>query len=170
MDANRVNSLVQTVTGIAILAGLALVIWELQQNREATMSQLTSEGYLFASQVESPALGEEPAEVLAKACLSPEELTNADLFRLQGYYSLRIMNLQRLLMLAERGSFYEADYWQSYGEFQFGLIFSTEVGRNYWEVFGNTWRSEIRQYGDSLLANASEPDCAERYRAWQTLN
>ena len=170
MDMNRVNALVRAVTGIAILAGLALVIWELQRNREATMSQLTSEGYFCAGQEEAPALGDEPAEVLAKACLSSEELASPDLYRFQSYYALRNLYLQHLLMLAERGSFYEQNYRQSYGEFQFGLSFSKPAGRNYWEVFGNNWRAEIKDYGDSLLARAGEPDCADRYRARQALN
>lgn len=170
MGKNTLSELIQSITGLAIVAGLALVVWELQQNREATMSQLTSEGYQFSTQVELPVLGEEPAEVLAKACFAPNRLTEADLFRLNGIYSQRIVNLQRLLVLESRGSFYEEGYWRTYGEFQFGIIFRTEVGRNYWQQFRKTWRPDIRAYGDEFLSHLGEPDCADLYGGWRDLN
>ena len=170
-NSDNLNLTVQTITGIAILIGLGLVVWELKQNREATTSQLTSDGVQFAAQQDVALFGEEPSEVLAKACLNPDQLTDADLFRLNGIYTLRLYAVDRLISLTERGSFYEDDYWKAYADSHFALIFDTYIGRNFWVRIRETWpREALVGYGDELLARIGDPSCREWYEGWKQAN
>jgi hypothetical protein len=168
---DNLNLAVQTITGIAILVGLGFVVWELKQNREATTSQLTIDGIQFAAQQDLALFGEEPSEVLAKACFNPDQLTDADLFRLNGIYTLRLYSVDRLISLTERGSFYEDGYWKVYADAHFALIFNTSVGRNYWLRFRESWpRDELVKYGDELLAKVGDPSCRKRFGGWKQAN
>ena len=56
-----------------MVVGIGLVMFELQQNREAITSQLSSEGVQIVSQMSSSVLGDQPAEALAKACENPSQ-------------------------------------------------------------------------------------------------
>ena len=168
--SDSLNISLQTIASVAVLIGLGFVAWELRQNREATTSQLSSDGIQFTSQQELALFGEEPSEVLAKACFSPDELTDADLFRLNGIYAMRLFSIDRLITMEQRGSFYPDGYWHVYADNHFSLIFDTSVGRNYWLLFRESWRDEIVEYGDEILANAGDPDCLELYGGWKQAN
>ena len=83
MEVQKVNAWIQIATSLAVVIGLALVIWELQQNREATQSQLTTEGLHMMNQFHTSVLGEHPADVLAKslpgrACMVALGFTGTD--------------------------------------------------------------------------------------------
>lgn len=105
MKSDRFFSWIQFVTSFAVVVGLILVIFELQQNREATMSQLSSDYYQILVQHNSAAFGENLADSLAKACNDPEGLTHAEHIVLEAYYSQLISGVQRLYYLSQRGSF-----------------------------------------------------------------
>ena len=68
MDSDKLNNWIQSISGLAIVVGLGLVIWELQLNREAIQSQLTTEAFHMINQFHTSTFGDDPAEVLAKAC------------------------------------------------------------------------------------------------------
>jgi len=171
MRYEALNAWIQSIAAIGILVGLCLVIWELKQNREATTSQLTSDGVQFAAQQDLAMFGEEPSEVLAKACFNPDQLTDADLFRLNGIYTLRLYSVDRLISLTERGSFYEDDYWKVFADSHFALIFNSSVGRNYWVRFRESWpRDTLVKYGDELLVKMGDPSCRERFGGWKQAN
>ena len=57
MDSEKLSDWVQIITGFAIVLGLGLVIWELQQSREATMAQLTNEGFAQVGQQNATVMG-----------------------------------------------------------------------------------------------------------------
>jgi hypothetical protein len=134
------------------------------------MSQLTSEGYQYSSLTALSILGEEPAEALAKACFDADKLTKSDLFRLDSLYTQLLQTIDRVINLSERGSFYGRDYWKPIAKAQFDTIFRTQLGRNFWSSFGENWRTEIKEFGDSLLSKSSEPSCASRYSQWGDAN
>lgn len=164
MDSSKLNNWIQSITGIAVLLGIGLVVFELQQNREATISQLSSEGFQVVSQMNSSVLGDQPAEALAKACEKPDELTTAELVVLDHYYTDLIMRTRRIRTLGERGSFYGPDQWkEDYGQWAF--MFETAAGRAYWKSFPHD--PELQRVGDELLSNWSRPTCGELYASWR---
>ena len=162
MNSGTLNNWVQTITGLAIVLGLALVIWELQQNREATQSQLTTEGWHLINQTNTALLGESPADVLAKACDTPDALTTAD-FIILDYYFSEIINhrIFRLRSLARRGSFYADDYWKTAKIDQWYWIFSSPAGRAWWRTGVFSGNTELRAFGDDVLRNWTAKPCVD---------
>ena len=75
MNAQTLFNWTQIVTGVAVLLGLSLVVWELQQTRTLMRVQLLSEGVDAQLSNYRARLGENPAPILTKACFSPDELT-----------------------------------------------------------------------------------------------
>ena len=79
MDSNRPDNWIQITTGLAIVLGLVLVFWELQQGREATKSQLTHDTCDYYAQITATRMGDEITPIVAKACERPDELTVTEL-------------------------------------------------------------------------------------------
>jgi hypothetical protein len=168
MVSARFNNLIQSITSIAIVVGLVLVILELQQNHESVMSQLSSDGFAQVNQTSSAMLGERPAEVIAKSCISPLDLTVADLVVLDNYYGGLIDRTYRMKFLSERGSFYTEEDWRSMRG-GWGFLFETAAGRAYWKTFprGDTGMKEL---GDAILIERREAgsvDCEVLFDAWK---
>jgi hypothetical protein len=78
ISRTSLDTVIQVVTSVAVLIGLALVVWELRQSREATSSQLTSDGIAHASALSTAVMSGQTAGVLARACDDPTKLTTSD--------------------------------------------------------------------------------------------
>ena len=156
MNSERINDWVQSITAVAIVIGIVLVILELQQNRELAQSQLTSDGFGMISQARTSILGESPAEALAKACDNPESLSTADYIVLKHYFEgILSDSVGRLYWLSRRGSFVSDDYWKTGSNAELRLIFGNPAGRAWWRQ-ANLIPPEIKSVGDELL-NARQP-------------
>jgi len=165
MDSHKISNWVQVITGAALLAGIGLVVWELRQNRDAFQSQLTSDGYHNISQRNIALLGERPADVLAKACDSPESLTKSELRILEAFYVDNLNSLRRSYVLARRGDYYDVDYWKRYPS-DITIMFETKVGISFWRTMTGWVEPEIKHFGDELLAAGDYTSCAEMYDEW----
>jgi hypothetical protein len=160
-----INNWVQTITGIAIMVGLALVVIELQQNRDAVSSQLSNDGFQIYTDFGTAMLGEDAADVIAKACETPSELTTADLVILDFFYSELERRTLRLKTLEERGGFY-GDEWRTNKLGNWTMLFETSVGRAYWKL-PIPRDQEVQRVGDALLENWTLPDCTNLYGSWR---
>ena len=168
MVSNRLKNSIDVLTSIAIVVGLGLVIWELRQNHEATMSTLSSAGYEINVQTDVALLGEQAADVLAKACDSPGELSRRELIVLHAYYRHIALRLQRVKDLADRGSFYDSTGWEGYVEIWLSQILATIPGQAYWRTIG--WPDpEVQAAGNDLLERLDTASCKSNYDAWQNL-
>lgn len=166
VNSEKLNNWAQTITGLAIVIGLVLVVWELQQNRDATLSQLSSEYWHFASQERAAIFGEDAANVLAKACHEPADLTESDLIVLEQYYEGFIARIDRMRMLRNRGGFYGTDQWRE-GVVLLDMLFVSRPGRAYWKSIASTWvNPEIYAAGNEYLASWNQPMCGESHSAW----
>jgi len=116
--------------------------------------------------------GEEPKNVLAKACDSPTELTTADLIALDHIYTQLVHRSLRVLKVAERGGYYEQAYIEapSIGRDStggWGLLFSTAPGRAFWRSY--TGDAALKEYGDRMLANWEGLSCGSHHEEWRQL-
>ena len=167
MEAEKLNTWVQTVTSVALIVGLALVIWELQQARDATLSELYSQGFQIISQTNNSILGEEPIRVLAKACDTPEKLTREDLLVLSFYYQELLSRQRRIQWINKRAGFYSDEIAASTNLGVWHGILSTKPGRAYWRTIDV--EPELRAVGDAALAQVNRrntPDCSEILDSW----
>jgi hypothetical protein len=143
------------------------VILEMQQNREAVQSQLTTEGFHMLNQNYLALLGESPAEVLAKACDDPSSLSTADLIILDSYFeNIVLSRVSRLYWMTIRGSFVSEEYWKS-DLGQWDEVFSTPAGRAWWRATRLSVPVEVKEFGDEVLANWKPRPCIRP--KWKTL-
>ena len=108
----HIDRWIQVVTAVAVLFGLGLVVWELQQVRTLTRAQLTSENVAINNEIYTSMLGEHAAQVVAKACLAPEELTLTESIVLNDYYLAHANLLARLALISDRDEVYAPGYWR----------------------------------------------------------
>ena len=78
MNSDNASKWLSLVANIAILMGLGLVAYELNQNSQLARTSLIHEGNALENQVWSNLLGEAPVDVIAKAVECPETMTYAD--------------------------------------------------------------------------------------------
>lgn len=172
MNTQSLTNMVQIVTGLAVVVGLALVIWELQQTRDVVFAQLTSDGYGDVTQHQMTLLGESASDVVAKACDDPDALTTSDLMVLESYFSAIINRMRRNISIADRTGFYsDQDQYRLNWTGNFLLLFETSAGRVWWEkdYLGNDTQAlfkydpRLQEFGDEILTERSPGSCTSYY-------
>jgi len=165
---------VQIVTGIAVVVGLGLLIWELKQNREIASAQIASDNSAAILAHRSMLIGEEPASVVAKACDSPEELTSTDIEIMNNYF-WSVLNLPIRISTLSEYDFYSESDWKSRAYDSFATIHGFPYGRFWWSRvrYGvQAVEPEIARIGDESLAGIDkEYGCsgvAAGYAEWIT--
>jgi len=157
---------VQGVTIVSVLAGVAFVAWELEQNRELVRLEMFSEGTIANRATDLALSGENPAVVLAKACEGSAPLSTEDLMILNFVFTETLDSIRRMRLL--ESGLYPEDAWQgsllNNGGFEF--IFSMAAGRAWWQTFDPL--PVMREPVDAYLAQLGPPDCAERHDQWQS--
>ena len=165
MNSTKLNDWIQSLSGLVIVIGLGLVIWELRQNHETTASQLSSDHYQIAVQHYSALFGENPAEVLAKACDSPEMLTRAELLVLENYYKDVVGKIERTFILSKRGRFYSDEFWQITISW-LDSLFWTEPGLAYWHINKSYLDPEVLAAAEKYFSDWKGQACSEYLDNW----
>ncbi len=161
-----VTDWLQIITSAVVIAGLGLVIWELKQARELTQAQLTSEGWARLSERNMAIVGENGAEVLAKACDQPDALTRTDVEIMQVITHDRLTAINRIHALnLDAGLYTGAGMdWTRFSEQTFRDIFATEFGRVWWRATRQRWAPEVTELGDRYLDQAGRLTCGDLAR------
>ncbi|MGK0223849.1 MAG: hypothetical protein ACI9ON_003096 [Limisphaerales bacterium] len=97
-----INAWAQILTSVAVIAGLGLVVWELQLTRQVSIDTYALLSTSDNTTDNSAMYGERVAEVIAKACFEPSSLSNAELFILDRYFENR---LDRVFQVLWQGNF-----------------------------------------------------------------
>lgn len=159
MNSQNLASWIQILTGIALLVGIVLVVWELQQSRDLVRAQLVADGFLSHQDNQRVFLGESFASTYAKACFDPENLTDAEMVQMWAY-------TDSLLTFVTRAQSYGAVGdsrwdWERLARGQIRRWLSTKVGRAEY-VFakqGGWLSSWIVEAAEELIANSELMDC-----------
>ena len=88
----------QLITNVAILFGLGLVVYELNQSKQLASAQFVIDDMARETSIQLAMMGEDPREALAKAALHPADLNERDVVALDAYYlkhRLRLVQLRR---------------------------------------------------------------------------
>ena len=164
MNGPYMNSAVQIITLLSVLAGVGLVMWELEQNRSLVRQEMFSEGTISNRESSLSLAGENPAVVLAKACENSEELTVEDWMILNFVFSETMETVNRMRLL--EGGLYPVNTWEAnLLEGRFGFIFSTAAGRAWWESYGAV--PDVQGPVDAFLAELGPPNCMQSYESWK---
>ena len=159
MDSEKLFSWIQILTGIAVLMGLALVLWELQQARELARAQLASDGWAEVMSTQRAQLGETFATTMSKACNSPSELTDTEIQEAIVYHDILLNQIER-----RRGYDHIGEYQtsaESVARSNIGLWLSTKVGRADYMVRRESLNPADRMIAESIILNNEIYRCEE---------
>ena len=90
MDKTTSGIMIQIITTLAVVAGLAIVILELQQSREIARYQINLSTITLAQTEFMSRYGDEVVKAMAKACRTPSELTAEDAFTLDALFNYHV--------------------------------------------------------------------------------
>lgn len=159
MSRERIIEYVQIVTGIAVLIGLMLVVYELRQSRQIARAEISASTWSEINELGMRLLGETPQLTLRKACLAPSELTEDDWFLASQFWSIQISRTDRLQLLADSGG-YDFDVEQATRN-NVRYVFGTPAGRLWLEKllegrfgFSPNTVAIVREVADELDWNA----------------
>ncbi|MEM7099370.1 MAG: hypothetical protein AAF541_13995 [Pseudomonadota bacterium] len=149
MNENKLFNALQIATGVAVVIGLIMVFIELQQAKSLSLAELTSEGYAEVMADFRTVMGENSAEVIAKSCITPEQLNAQELVILNAYYNSKLAQVSRLRVLE-----FVADFgvpWQTLAHQQLQEVLATKPGQQWFEFHLKT-DPELYGIGKKILA------------------
>ena len=165
MEKTGATSWLQIAANIGLIAGLALVAWQINQTSDLARDRLYHDRFdvWFAMQIAT--FGENASEVVARADYSPNDLTPADLNILSAFYGARLDYWRRIKKLGERGIIAEDDWKAAYDrthpEFGASLLsdLSTPAGRAFWDTSYSKVADEefVESIGNALLEVPVDP-------------
>jgi hypothetical protein len=82
----RFSNWFQIISNVAIIVGLALIVYELNQSKQLAHAQFAQEDFQGLVSTQIATMGEDPREALAKAALHPADLNERDVVALDAYY------------------------------------------------------------------------------------
>ena len=153
----KIFDLVQLIAAIAIVIGLALVIFELQQTRSLARAQLFGEHFAEAIENKRALLGENPAPILTKSCADPAGLTPDE-------REVALAALDINFLMTERARTIEEVVgldipWELAARTYLRAILSSPIGRYDYETFKDArWPVEYEAIITEILA-AGDLDC-----------
>jgi hypothetical protein len=83
----RFSNWFQIISNVAIIFGLGLVVYELNQSKELASGQSVRDYNARETSLRIAKMGEDPREALAKAALHPADLNERDVVSLDAYYT-----------------------------------------------------------------------------------
>jgi len=158
LNLDRLNRWLTPLANVALLAGLVLVAYELNQNRALARMDLVNEGNVVQNQIWANLMGEVPGDVIARAIECPEEMTYADFMAMDAFLFTSMNTLYRNYELAEEGIF-TAEEWRQSVETYASWFLGNPFGRAWWTEEARTFfPSEFASYVDEQVSSAEGRD------------
>ena len=165
MNSDNASNWLTLVANIAILMGLGLVAYELNQNSQLARTSLIHEGNALENQVWSNLLGEEPVDVIAKAVECPEFMTYADFMAMDAFLFTSMNMVYREYELSKEGLFSDEEWRQEASDYSRWYL-GNEFGAAWWDIEGRGFFSpEFSSYVDSQLAKGG----GDSYEYWEKI-
>lgn len=166
MESQSLSNWIQALTAVAVLIGLALVVWELQQTRDLARAQLISDNHANLFAQHTSLMGENPAAIINKACVQPEKLTGEDITVLNSYFWIQLTTPLRIRNIGIETDLYDPEVWRSWYQGPFLVIAGTRYGRYWWSNI-NTYLEgidpELVEFGNEYLARNGTADTCSDY-------
>ena len=150
---DHLDLILQFATVFAVVFGVVLVVWELQQTRSMTYTQLVHGTIDEIHQDRAAHYGENLGEVLATACYEPQKLTRSEAFILNAYFGNQIGRANRYKIQVDLGGF--SSDWKRLGKPQVMRVLSFPQGKR-WLSTHPLWsdrnsNTELIDFFDSLM-------------------
>ena len=135
MNLPKPTSWLRIVANVGLLAGMALVAYEINQNSQLARMALVNEGNVASNQFWANLMGETPADVIGMAVECPEAMTYSDFIAMDAFLFTGMNFLYRNFELAQEGIFTVAD-WQESVEGYAAWYLGNPFGRAWWDEEG----------------------------------
>ncbi len=157
MDKLKIDGWLQLAANVGILAGLVFVYLQLEQNNEILKAEMLRSESQASIQMEQSLIGENGAQVWAKALQNPTDLTLAEQRILEAIIWSNVENWRHSYHLATAG-FIEKE-WQARIDTDAPYFLGNPYGRAWWQQFGgnNNLPVELRDYISETLAQPRWP-------------
>lgn len=157
MDSGKIASWIQITATVGVLVGIILVVIELRQAKAIAHANITAQFFSEIGQNNRVQMGENPAAVLSKACLSPSEITNEDLFVLEGYFVSRWALADRSYRLELVGEF--GTPWEAVARKSLQPIVRLEHGRKWLTQNVSAYNPGLSEVVSRLLEDTKDVPC-----------
>ena len=158
MNLDRLNRWLTPIANVALLAGLVLVAYELNQNRSLARMELVNEGNVVQNQIWANLMGELPGEVIARAHECPEQMTYADFMAMDAFLFTSMNTLYRNYELHEEG-IYTDEEWRQSVETYASWFLGNPFGRAWWtEEARGFFPGEFAGHVDEHVSSATGRD------------
>jgi hypothetical protein len=101
----RFSNWFQIISNVAIIFGLGLVVYELNQGKELASGQSIRDNVARETSISLAMMGEDFREALAKAALHPADLNETDVVALDAYYESIVIGWFSLRISSQRAGF-----------------------------------------------------------------
>lgn len=145
MNVDKLNKWLMLASSIGILAGLFLVVIQLNQNELIARAQINSDGYISVYDHNHVKMGENPAVIIAKTYIDPERLTVEEHVVADAYLFSRWAYIRRLHFMIATIEIYGGDWRERILE-ALPPLFGNQYAKDWWAR-----RSNAPGFGDSEL-------------------
>lgn len=161
MNVEKLSHWVQILSGIALVAGIFLVLEEMNQTKQLARTQLAADSSALGLSRHLTFLGEDPMSTMAKACDNGSRLSKKDALVLSNVFKAYLATVGRAYRVSALGGF-DDERWKEVAMYNIPSVFSTQHGRDWWRhvtLKKNYLNKPIREFGDKLLAGLGPPNC-----------
>lgn len=137
MDTKKLSIGLEVLAAVGVIAGLLLVGFQLKQNTELLKTQLLFEESRRAVELETLVVGENAADVWAKAMEEPEALSLAEHRQMEALLWSYAEQIRSTRMLAELGLLDDAE-WRMRVDGEAGYYFGSRFGRAWWQNYSDS--------------------------------
>ncbi len=138
----------QVVTNLGVIAGLIVLIYQVNQANQHMAAQLIDSNLQMAHQTVISVLGEDPAAVVAKARDDMAKLSVEERVILDAYHKALYNDLYQRWIIAQTGVF--ADF-RGTGVELHAYVFAYPAGRIWWKRYRDIAPPELREVIDSAI-------------------
>jgi len=125
----RFSNWFQIISNVAIIVGLALIVYELDQSKKVANGQMIDAAASRSNDLLLAMMGEDPRGALARAALHPGDLEEKDAVTLDAFYDSIVSGWSYLCFTSE---LLDVDrHWRGAVQLQARMFFSTEPGRRW---------------------------------------
>jgi len=171
MNEDRMAKWIGIATNLSVLAGVILLVVEIQQNNQLAAFDSIQERRYIAQQSEMAFYDRDVSEVWTKSIIEPGSLTLTEIRVMDAYMTVNMMRAYTMLELEDAGLMPKGSA-QEWIEAELYFLFSNEFSRIWWEQFSPDWPeiSEIvTHYIGALKTNMVKNDLLAIQRALQEL-
>ncbi|NKB32134.1 MAG: hypothetical protein GKR91_03455 [Pseudomonadales bacterium] len=154
------ESWVHMATGIAVIIGIMLVIYELEQTRQIAFTEMAQEAMSELNLRDTTLFGEEAAATIAKACFSPTELTDPEKVVLDSVFSSQINFAIRIKLLEDTGGI--TTIWRRNVQQAVDYIQGFPQGESWMELGKIMWDDEFNEAATAAMQVPTFMSCSER--------